>query len=138
MIVLDTNVISETMRSKPDAKVMAWLNDQHLASLWLSAITVAELRFGVARLPAGKRRTALIGRVETAITDIFAGRIASFDTEAAGFLAERAAVAEAGGTRVEFADAAIAASALAKGFSVATRDTAPFAAMGVGIIDPWA
>jgi len=138
MIVLDTNVISETMRSKPDANVMAWLNDQHLASLWLSAITVAELRFGVARLPDGKRRTALIGRVETAVTKIFAGRIAAFDTEAAGVLAERAAIAEAGGTRVEFADAAIAASALAKGFSVATRDTAPFAAMGVGIIDPWA
>lgn len=137
MIVLDTNVISETMRAEPDANVMAWLNDQHLASLWLTAVTVAELRFGAARLPAGKRRSALIERIEMAVGEIFKSRVAMLDVEAAGFLADRAAAAEARGERVEFADAAIAGIALAKGFSVATRDTAPFEAMGVGIIDPW-
>lgn len=138
MIVLDTNVISETMRAEPNANVMAWLNDQHLVSLWLTAITVAELRFGAVRLAEGRRRSILTERIETAVTSMFADRIAVFDVDAAWFLAERAAVAEARGARVEFADAAIASTALARGFSVATRDTAPFRAMGVEVIDPWA
>ena len=138
MIILDTNVISETMRPKPDANVMRWLNAQHLDALWLTAITVAELRFGAARLAEGKRRTALAERIENAVSGMFGGRIANFGIEAAGFLGERAASAEARGERVEFADAAIAAIALTKGFAVATRDTGPFHTMGVDIIDPWA
>jgi predicted nucleic acid-binding protein len=138
MIVLDTNVLSETMRKEPHPNVMAWLNAQDLDALWLTSITVAELRFGAARLPSGKRRSALIEHIETAVSEIFAGRIAEFGIDAAGFLAERAAEAEAHGKRVEFADAAIAAIALAKGFSVATRDIEPFRAMGVDVIDPWA
>lgn len=137
MIILDTNVISETMRAAPDANVMAWLNDQHLASLWLSAISVAELQFGAKRLPQGKRRTALIKRIDVAVTTIFADRIAPFDSHAASVFADHAALAEARGERVEFADAAISAIALEKRFSVATRDTAPFKAMGVEVIDPW-
>lgn len=137
MIVLDTNVISETMRVEPDANVMVWLNEQHLASLWLTTVTVAELRFGAAHLAEGRRRSTLIERIETAVTQIFASRIAVFDIDAAGFLADRAAAAETRGERVEFADAAIASTALARGFSVATRDTAPFRAMGVEVIDPW-
>lgn len=137
MIVLDTNVISETMRVEPNANVMAWLNDQHLASLWLTTVTVAELRFGAARLAEGRRRSTLIERIETAVTEIFSGRIAVFDVDAAKFLADRAAAAEARGERVEFADAAIASTALVRGFSVATRDTAPFRAMGVEVVDPW-
>lgn len=126
------------MRSEPDANVMRWLNAQHLDALWLTAVTVAELRFGAARLAAGKRRTVLAERIEEAVSGMFAGRIADFGIEAAGFLGERAANAEARGARVEFADAAIAAIALAKGFAVATRDTDPFHTMGVDIIDPWA
>lgn len=137
MIVLDTNVISETMRVSPDANVMTWLNEQHLASLWLSTISVAELRFGAARLPDSKRRNALVERINVAITTIFTDRIAPFDSAAASAFADHAAVAEARGERVEFADGAIAAIALAKGFAVATRDTAPFKAMGVEIINPW-
>lgn len=137
MIVLDTNVISETMRSEPDANVMRWLNAQHLDSLWLTTITVAELRFGAARLAEGKRRTALAERIETAVSGIFGGRIADFDIEAAGLLAERAAKAEARGERVGFADAAIAAIALTKAFAVATRDSRPFQNMGVDVVNPW-
>ena len=85
----------------------------------------------------GKRRSALAERIETAVTGMFKGRIADFGIEAAGLLAERAANAEARGERVGFADAAIAAIALTKGFAVATRDTRPFQNMGVDVINPW-
>jgi len=138
MIILDTNVVSETMRAVPSPTVMAWLNDQHMASLWLTTIIVAELRFGAVRLPSGKRRDTLLERIEIATTGIFADRIAGFDLAAATAFADHAAAAELKGVRVEFADATIAAIALAKGFSVATRDTGPFQAMGVDTIDPWA
>lgn len=138
MIILDTNVISETMRGEPDGNVMVWLNAQHLASLWLTSVTVAELRFGAALLAEGKRRSKLIERIELAIDDIFAGRVAAFDVDATAIFAARAAGAQARGMQVGFADAAIAAIALSKGFSVATRDVAPFHAMGVDVMEPWA
>lgn len=136
MIVLDTNVLSETMRPDPDPNAMEWLNAQSPASLWLTAITIAELRYNAAKLPRNQRRTALESLIDTYILDVFAGRIAPFDLSATTLFAERAA--DAAQEVRGFADAAIAAIALARGFAVATRNTAPFKAMGVDeVIDPW-
>lgn len=138
MIVLDTNVLSETMRGAPDPNVKAWLNRQDMVTLWLTTITVAELRFGVAKCPHGKKRDVLNQAVETFVTKVFPGRIAAFDLDTTAIFADRLAAASASGREVRgFADAAIAAIALARGFSVATRDTGPFEAMGVRVIDPW-
>lgn len=138
MIVLDTNVLSESMKPDADPNVIAWLNDQSPASVWLTTITVAELRYGVAQLERGRKRTRLEGLVEAYVSDVFEGRIASFDLPATTLFAERAAEARRRGRAVKgFADAAIAAIALAKGFAVATRDTGPFREMGVEVINPW-
>lgn len=138
MIVLDTNVLSESMKPNADPNVMAWLNDQSPTSVWLTTITVAELRYGAARLDPGKKRTALESLIETYVSTVFESRIAVFDLPATILFAERAADARRRGREVKgFADAAIAAIALAKGFAVVTRDTGPFRDMGVEVIDPW-
>ena len=137
MIILDTNIVSETMKPMPDSGVMDWLNMQDMASLWLTSITVAELRFGVANLAEGKNRTQLGERIETLVWNAFDGRVKDFDVPATVFLADRAAAARRIGRKVEFADAAIAAIALTHGFAVATRDTRPFLDMGCDVINPW-
>ncbi|ORE92709.1 PIN domain-containing protein [Aurantimonas sp. 22II-16-19i] len=138
MIVLDTNVLSETMKPDPDPNVIAWLNRQSPSSLWLTTITVAELRYGAAKLPHGRRRMAFERMIEAYVSDAFRNRIATFDLPATTMFARRAADAARAGREVKgFADAAIAAIALAKGFSVATRDVRPFDDMGVAVVDPW-
>lgn len=139
MIVLDTNVVSEIQRPGADANVVAWFDAQSLPTLWLTTITVAELRYGVALLDPGRRRAALERLIETYVENLFAGRIAGFDLAATAVFADRAARARQQGREVRgFADAAIAAIALSRGFAVATRDAGPFRDMGVTIIDPWA
>ncbi|MFJ1461055.1 type II toxin-antitoxin system VapC family toxin [Nocardia sp. N2S4-5] len=137
MIVLDTNVISETMRKAPDPGVVAWIDRQPLRTLYLSAITIAELRFGVATLPAGKRRDLLYDRLEARVLPLFAGRVLAFDLAAAGAYAELMAAARTAGSAIGTADGQIAATATAAGMAVATRDTAPFRAARVSVIDPW-
>nr|WP_280890336.1 PIN domain-containing protein [Jiella mangrovi] len=135
--MLDTNVLSEAMKPNPDSNVLAWLNQQSPSTLWLTTITVAELRFGVAKLPEGKRHAALENLVESYIA-LFFGRIASFDMPATVAFAAHAAGAARRGREVKgFADAAIAAIAVSNGFSVATRDIRPFVDMGVQVINPW-
>ena len=130
MILVDTNVISEPLRPKPSSQVVAWLDHQPLETLFLSAITVAELRFGIAALPAGKRRTRLGEDFEQRVLPLFLGRILPFDLYATQAYAELMA-------RARTAGRAIAATASANGLTVATRDTAPFAAAGVSFLDPW-
>ncbi|SMC78622.1 hypothetical protein SAMN06297251_10868 [Fulvimarina manganoxydans] len=138
MIVLDTNVLSEMMKSSPDPNVSAWLNAQKRSTLWLTTITVAELRYGAARLAEGRRRAALEHLIDTYVDEGFPERIAAFDLAAASLFARHTADAARQGREIAgFADAAIAAIALSKGFSVATRDTGPFLAMGVDVINPW-
>ncbi len=138
MILLDTNVISEPLRAAPDARVVAWLDAQPVETLFLSVVTVAELRLGVARLPAGRRRNGLIEQLERQVLPAFAGRILHFDLAATQPYAEAMANAQAAGLAVGMADGFIAAIALANRMTVATRDTSPFAAMGVAVIGPWA
>ena len=137
MILLDTNVISEPLRTAPDPRVVAWLDAQALETLFLSVVTVAELRFGIARLPAGRRRNGLIGQLESQVLPSFAGRVLNFDLAATQSYAEAMAKARARGLTVGVADGLIAATAAASGMMVATRDTSPFAAMGLSVINPW-
>ena len=137
MIILDTNVVSETMKPAPEPRVIDWLNRQELTTLHLTTISLAELRFGIACLDAGRRRDALDARLEQMLAEVFPARILSFDEAAASAFGVLMATARRQGQAVSFADGAIAAIAAAQGYPVASRDTAPFAAMGVEVVDPW-
>ena len=137
MILLDTNVISETQRREPNARVLDWIDAQALETLYLSAITVAELRAGIALMPAGKRRDGLHENLEKRLLPMFANRVLSFDMACTKAYAELLAKSRDAGLAVETADAFIAAVALANGFAVATRDTTPFEAAGLNVINPW-
>ncbi|MFS3137480.1 type II toxin-antitoxin system VapC family toxin [Gluconacetobacter sacchari] len=136
MILLDTNVVSELWKAAPDARVSAWANAQAIETLYLSAVTVAELRFGVAALPAGKRRTGYDDRLEREILPAFSGRVLSFDLDASRAYAALMAKAKAAGHAMSMADGYIAAIATAHGLTVATRDGA-FTRTGVKAINPW-
>lgn len=137
MILLDTNVISEPQRQAPNARVLDWIDAQALETLYLSAITVAELRAGIALMPAGKRRDSLHESLEKRLLPMFANRVLSFDMACTSAYAELLAKSRAAGLAIETADAFIAAVALANGFMVATRDTSPFEAAGLEVINPW-
>ncbi len=136
MIILDTNVVSEGMKPEPDACVRDWLDSQAAETLFLTSITVAELKFGVAALPRGKRKDRLIFAVD-GLLDLFAGRILAFDVEAASRYADIAVAARTAGRGFPTPDGYIAAIVAARSFSVATRDSSAFAAAGLRIIDPW-
>jgi predicted nucleic acid-binding protein len=137
MILLDTNVISEPLRPTPEASVIEWIDSQPLETLFLSAITVAELRAGVALLPSGKRRTGLQESLEKRVLPLFAGRVLPFDLACTLAYAGLLAKARSAGLAIATADGYIAATAAANGFAVASRDTAPFEAAGVAVINPW-
>jgi predicted nucleic acid-binding protein len=136
MIVLDTNVVSEAIKPSPDPAVRAWLNQQAASTLYLCSVSQAELLFGAGVLPEGKRKTRLLH----ALDDLFAlydGRILPFDTSAARRYAELAVKARAAGKGLPTPDGYIAAIAASRAFRVATRDTSPFEAAGVTVINPW-
>jgi toxin FitB len=137
VILLDTNVVSEPLRAAPDARVIEWIDAQPLETLFLSAITVAELRAGVALLPAGKRRTGLNHSLEKQVLPLFAGRVLPFDLACTPAYAALMSAARAAGLAIASADGYIAAIAVANGLTVATRDTGPFKAAGAAVIDPW-
>lgn len=137
MIVLDTNVLSETMRPAPNPAVVAWLNRQEIQTLYVTAVSLAELRFGIARLDQGRTRIDLTARLDLMLERVFEGRILPFTAAAAQAFADRMATARRNGRAVGFQDGMIAASIAAAGFSIATRDTSPFAAMGLTVTNPW-
>jgi toxin FitB len=137
MILLDTNVVSEPLKLMPDGAVRAWLDAQVVESLYLSAVSLAELRFGIAALPVGKRKEALHSSFEQQILPLFAGRILPFDALASVAYASICAQARADGKAITAADAYIAATAKTHGLLVATRDTHPFEAAGLTVINPW-
>ena len=137
MILLDTNVISEPLRVAPDARLVEWIDAQPIETLYLSAITVAELRVGITKMPAGKNRDRLRARIETEVLPRFSGRVLAFDLAASQPYADLMAKARAAGVVIGNYDGCIAAIATANGMMVATRDTTPFKAAGVSIIDPW-
>lgn len=137
MIVLDTNVISEPLRPAPEPAVLAWLDAQNRATLYLTSITLAELLAGVAALPAGRRRHNLAQALTEQVLPLFEGRVLAFDAQAAHAFARVHAGATAAGNPISFADAAIAAIATAHGWALATRNVRDFKGTGLDLIDPW-
>jgi toxin FitB len=137
MILLDTNVISEPLKLTGNTTVRAWIDAQLIETLYLSTISLAELRFGIALLPVGKRRTALHSSLEQRVLPLFSGRILSFDAAASDAYAKLRARARSEGTAIAPADGYIAAIAVTHGLIVATRDTVPFEAAGLAVINPW-
>ena len=136
MIVLDTNVVSEAMKPEPHPAVRAWLNAQAAPTLYLSSVTLAELLFGIAALPESKRKDMLAQALD-GLLRLFRDRVLPFDTDAAKRYAKLAVIARTGGRGFPTPDGYIAAIAASRGFVVASRDTAPFQAAGVPVINPW-
>jgi len=136
MIVLDTNVVSEAMKRAPQPAVRAWLDNQAAETLYLTSVTVAEMLFGIAALPAGKRKNTLADAVDGLLA-LFRDRVLPFDVDAARHYAHLAVLARTGGRGFPTPDGYVAAIASSRGFIVASRDTAPYAAAGVTVINPW-
>ena len=137
MILLDTNVVSEPLRLSGDLGVLAWIDAQAIETLYLSAISLAELRFSIAALPDGKRKTTLHTSLESRILPLFEGRILPFDAAASAAYANIRSQARTDGRAIAPADGYIAATAAANKLIVATRDIAPFEAAGLTVINPW-
>ncbi|WP_414040013.1 type II toxin-antitoxin system VapC family toxin [Acidithiobacillus sp. M4-SHS-6] len=137
MIIIDTNVISELWKVEPDSHVLTWVDAQAVETLYLSAVTIAELRYGLATMPRGKRRTIYQTRLEDAVLPNFAGRVLPFDLPTSKTFAELMARARATGKSIAKEDGYIAATAATHGLIVATRDTSPFEAGGLKVINPW-
>ena len=137
MILIDTNVISELWKAQPNPGVLAWVDAQTVETLYLSAITVAELRFGLATMPEGKRRTIYQERLENEVLPTFTGRVLPFNLDASQAYADLMARAKVEGKAIGKADGYIAATASACGLMVATRDISPFEAAGLKIVNPW-
>ena len=136
MIVLDTNVLSEAMRPESNRAVLAWLNEQVAETLYLSSVTLAELLFGIGSLPDEKRKKGL-GEALDGLLELFDDRVLSFDTDAARHYAELAVKARGAGKGFPTPDGYIGAIAASRKFVVATRDTSPFEAAGIAVINPW-
>jgi predicted nucleic acid-binding protein len=137
MILLDTNVISELMRGQPSPTVLDWFGQHDAAQLYISAITEAELRTGIAILPEGQRRDRLQMALDAMIEQDFQTRILPFDSPAARAYADIAAARRAAGRPIAEADCQIAAIAMAAGALVATRNVKDFDGCGVAVINPW-
>lgn len=137
MIILDTNVVSEAMRPSPDEAVMTWLAAQLPTTVWLSAMTVAEILFGISQLPEGRRRSALRSQFDLLLDRGFPGRVLPFDQQAAEAYANVMSERRAIGRPMSVADGQIAATALSHGARVATRDTRDFDGCGIELINPW-
>ena len=137
MILLDTNVVSEPLKASCDKSVLSWIDEQVIETLYLSTISLAELRFGIAVLPEGKRRDTLFSSLEQQVLPLFAGRILLFDEQASQAYATLRARARTAGQAIATVDGYIAAIAVTHGFAVATRDTSPFEAVGLKVINPW-
>jgi predicted nucleic acid-binding protein len=137
MIVLDTNVISELTRQAPEPGVMSWIDSLAAADLATTAITAAEMLYGVARLPTGRRKTKLVAAVDGLLSDDFRGRVLSFNEPAARRYADIVTARERLGRPIGVADAQIAAICRTIGATLATRNTEDFSGTGIELINPW-
>jgi predicted nucleic acid-binding protein len=137
MILLDTNVVSALMRPQPELPVLEWLDSQPRSSIWISSITVMELRYGLQILPKGRRRDVMLQLLEKLLADKIEARIASFDAAAAQHTADLMASRRLTGRTGEYRDTMIAGIALATGAALATRNIAHFADLSVPVINPW-
>ncbi|MDE0702186.1 MAG: type II toxin-antitoxin system VapC family toxin [Rhodospirillaceae bacterium] len=137
MVVLDTNVVSELMLDTPNSSVLSWVDGVPALELFVTAVTEAEIRTGIAFLPEGARRRNLLYAAERTLGLLFAGRILPFDSAAARTYAEIAAVRRSAGQPIGEADCQITAIARSRAMAVATRNVRDFADTGVEAIDPW-
>lgn len=138
MILLDTNVVSELFRPRPEPAVEAYLLAQPRDALFTAAVCVAEIRYGLARMPQGRRRDELAGRIEAFLSGGFAARILPFDAACAAAYGMIRASRESRGLPIEVEDAMIAATAYAHRATVATRNATDLDGCGVTVINPWA
>ena len=136
-VLLDTNVLYESLRPSPDPAVESWVAERPAAELHFSAVGEAELRYGVAILPVGRRRDALALAIDAILREDFEGRILPFDSAAAREYAEIASARRAAGRTVAPADCQIAAIARSRGLAMATRNVRDFEDIEVEVIDPW-
>jgi predicted nucleic acid-binding protein len=137
MILVDTNVVSELMRRNPSPAVLAWFGAQDALELHLSAIGEAELRRGAALVPRGQRRDRLVRAIDAMVAEDFAGRVLPFDSAAAVAFAAIFLDRRAAGRPISFPDCQIAATARARGATIATRNVGDFEGCGIRVTDPW-
>ena len=137
MILLDTNVLSETLKPAPSEVVLRWLGSQDRAEVYISTITQAEMLYGVEILPAGRRKAKLATVIAQLFAEEFRGRILGFDEDAAREFARIVAARDRMGRPISHADAMISAIARSRGATVATRNVADFQGSGVRVVDPW-
>lgn len=137
MIVLDTNVLSELLKPEPDQNVVSWVGQQSTASLFTSTITQAEILYGVALLPGGKRQKKLLTEVQDMFAEDFRGRILAFDIEAAKSYAKIASSRRAAGRPISQFDAQIAGITRSRSGRLATRNVDDFGDCGIEVINPW-
>jgi len=137
VIILDTNVISEVMRPSPSSVVLAWLRSIPVHELATTTICVAEIGYGLARLPYGRRRSQQEAAFASYRAQVFEDRIFAFDVLAADAYGELVASRERLGRPLEGPDGFIAAIALSRGLSVATRDVGGFGDCGFSVVNPW-
>ena len=137
MIILDTNVISALMRAQPETSVTEWLDRQPSTSIWITAVTVMEIQFGLATMAIGRRRQMLTKSFDQLLQVEIEGRVAPFDTEAARHAADLMAVRKRKGRPGEARDTMIAGIALARHATLATRNTSHFDDLSVPVINPW-
>lgn len=137
MIILDTNVVSEAARVGRNLTVVSWLDAQTAETLYFTAISLSELMVGIQILPTDQRRDTLSADLNTLIANFFGARVLPFDRQAAIAYGALVATARLAGKAISVADGQIGAIASIHGFTVATRDTAPFIALGIPVINPW-
>jgi hypothetical protein len=137
MIILDTNVLSAVMRQHAERVVVGWLDRQPLESVWITAVTVFEVHFGLQLLAQGRRRSQLEDAFARSLNEEFEGRILPFEQSAARAAASVAALRRQEGRPIEIRDALIAGIASARRATLATRNIRHFANLGITLIDPW-
>lgn len=138
MFLLDTNILSELMRPKPDAGVVQWLDTLPDDEIWISAVTVGEIRLGLALLPKGRRKQILTKLAEEMFDEEFSEKCLPFDYQAAGEYAKIVASRSCQGRPVAVEDAQIAAIALTADLALATRNTKDFLGIeGLKLVNPW-
>jgi predicted nucleic acid-binding protein len=137
VILLDTNVLSALMRRRPDPVIVTWLDARAPESIWTTAVTVFEIRFGLELLAPGRRRSALEAAFDDMLRDDLGGRVAPFDAAAAQEAARLAARRQRRGRVIDLRDTQIAAIALARRAEIATGNVRHFEGLDVAVVNPW-
>lgn len=137
MIILDTNVFSALMRAEPDAAVVEWLDRQPESSIWTTAVTLMEIRYGLQSMPAGRRREQMTRELEVLLREEIEGRYANFDAAAAVQAADLMAAQRRKGRVVEIRDTMIAGIVVSRNATLATRNTIHFSEIDSRLVNPW-